>query len=92
LVFSIRTKPIAMTLFNVSFLENWKDKGYNYILIMPRDKYGVLRPLSYDKPVQKGYTIQIDELQFIPVEADYFLVKSKDAMHVIEKQGVRNFA
>jgi hypothetical protein len=68
-----------MISFNVSFVENWKEKGYSYILVLPREKYGVLRPLSHDKPVQKGYTIQIDELRFIQIGEDYFLVKRKDA-------------
>ena len=69
-----------MITFNISFVENWKEKGYNHILIVPREKYGVLRPLTYDKPVQKGYTIQIDELKFIHMDEEYFLVKQKDAM------------
>jgi hypothetical protein len=68
-----------MISFNVSFVENWKEKGYNYILVLPREKYGVLRPLPSDKNVQKGYTIQIDELRFIQIGEDYFLVKRKDA-------------
>jgi hypothetical protein len=68
-----------MITFNVSFVENWKENGYSYILVLPREKYGVLRPLAQDKPVQKGYTIQIEELKFIQIEADYFLVKKKDA-------------
>jgi hypothetical protein len=68
-----------MISFNVSFVENWKEKGYNYILVLPREKYGVLRPLPTDKNVQRGYTIQIDELKFIQIGDDYFLVKRKDA-------------
>jgi hypothetical protein len=68
-----------MTTFNISFVENWKDKGYNYILIVPREKYGVLRPLKAEKAVKRGYTIEIDELRFIHMEADYFVVKKKDA-------------
>ena len=73
-----------MITFNVSFVENWKEKGYSYILVLPREKYGVLRPLSSDKSVQKGYTIQIDELRFIQTEEDYFLVKQKDAYRFVE--------
>jgi hypothetical protein len=69
-----------MISFNVSFVENWKEKGYNYILVLPREKYGVLRPLPTDKNVQKGYTIQIDELKFIQIGEDYFVVKRKDAL------------
>jgi hypothetical protein len=68
-----------MTTFNISFVENWKENGYNYILILPRDKYGVLRPLTYEKSVLRGYTIGIDELRFIHIEKDYFIVKEKDA-------------
>ena len=68
-----------MTNFNISFVENWKTKGFSYILVVPRDKYGVLRPLTYEKPVMRGYTIQIDELKFINLKEEYFLVKQKDA-------------
>lgn len=77
-----------MTTFNISFVESWKDKGYNYILVLPRDKYGVLRPLTYEKSVQKGYTIQIDELRFIQMQEDYFVVKTKDA----RVNAISNFA
>jgi len=70
-----------MTNFNISFVENWKTKGFGYILVVPRDKYGVLRPLTHEKPVLRGYTIQIDELKFINLKEEYFLVKQKDASH-----------
>jgi hypothetical protein len=71
-----------MTTFNISFVENWKTKGFSYILVVPRDKYGVLRPLTHEKQVLKGYTIQIDELKFINLKEEYFLVKQKDAFHL----------
>jgi hypothetical protein len=77
-----------MTTFNITFAKNWKERGYSYVLILPRDKYGVLRPLTYEKNVQKGYTIQIDELRFIQMQEEYFLVKTKDAAHLREISGL----
>ena len=73
-----------MITFNSSFAENWKEKGYSHILIVPREKYGVLRPLAYDKPVQKGYTIEINELRLLHIDREYFYVKKKDALHPVQ--------
>jgi hypothetical protein len=81
-----------MITFNISFAENWKEKGFNHILIVPREKYGVLRPLTHDKPVLKGYTIQIDELKFIQMDEDYFLVKKKDAVLFEQTMNSRKLA
>jgi hypothetical protein len=81
-----------MITFNASFVENWREKGYKYIFILPRDKYGVLRPLADDKPVRKGYTIEIDELRFIHMEDDYFIVKQKDGLQFIGTRGYRRNA
>jgi hypothetical protein len=78
--------PTEMITFNASFVENWRDRGYRYILILPRDKYGVLRPLNEDRPVAKGYTIELDELRFIHMDDDYFLVKEKDGSGFFEPQ------
>ena len=75
-----------MITFHASFVENWRDRGYKFILILPRDKYGVLRPLNEDRPVGKGYTIELDELRFIHMDDDYFLVKEKDGSNFFEPQ------
>ena len=69
-----------MVVFNNSILENWKQSGYRYILILPRDKYGVLRPLYSDKNARKGYTIKISEIKLLQLTEEYFLAKEKDAM------------
>ncbi|HYF66940.1 MAG TPA: hypothetical protein VD884_02340 [Ohtaekwangia sp.] len=68
-----------MVVFNPSILQNWKQIGYRYILVLPRDKYGVLRPLVEDKPFKKGYTIEISEIDLLQMTEDYFLTKEKDA-------------
>ncbi len=68
-----------MTSFRSSTLSHWKALGYRYILVLPRDKYGVLRPLTDDRSVRKGYTIEISELSLIQMAEDYFLTKEKDA-------------
>jgi hypothetical protein len=68
-----------MVAFNTSILHKWKTEGYRFILVLPRDKYGVLRPLLADKPVKKGYTIEISEITLIQMAEDYFLTKEKDA-------------
>jgi hypothetical protein len=80
-----------MITFKISFVENWKDKGYNYVLIVPRQKYGVLRPLAKEKPIKKGYTIEIDELRLIHMEDDYFFVKKKDASHITSLSDTNHF-
>ena len=79
-----------MINFNITFAENWKQKGYQYILVLPRDKYVVMRPLKTDKNVHKGYTIQIHELKFLHADTgdDYFIVKKKDAQNALERQPV----
>jgi hypothetical protein len=69
-----------MVVFNTSILENWKQNGYQYILILPRDKYGVLRPLHTDKPAKRGYTIEISEIRLLQLADDYFLTMEKDAV------------
>jgi hypothetical protein len=68
-----------MVAFNASILQQWKSQGYRFILVLPRDKYGVLRPLRDDKSVSKGYTIDISEISLIQMAEDYFLTKEKDA-------------
>jgi predicted RNA-binding protein associated with RNAse of E/G family len=68
-----------MVAFNASILQQWKSLGYRFILVLPRDKYGVLRPLFEDKPVAKGYTIDISEMSLIQMAEDYFVTKEKDA-------------
>ena len=71
-----------MVVFNTSILEHWKQNGYRYILILPRDKYGVLRPLKNDINATKGYTIEISEIQLLQLADDYFITKEKDAIPV----------
>ena len=68
-----------MIAFSSSTLHLWKALGYRYILVLPRDKYGILRPLAYEKPVRKGYIIEISEMSLIQMAEDYFLTKEKDA-------------
>jgi hypothetical protein len=69
-----------MVVFSIDILESWKQSGYQYILILPRDKYGVLRPLHYDKPAKKGYTIEISEIRLLQLAEGYFLTMEKDAV------------
>lgn len=69
-----------MVVFNTSILENWKQNGYQYILILPRDKYGVLRPLHVDRPAKKAYTIEISEMRLLQMAEDYFITMEKDAV------------
>ena len=68
-----------MVTFNSSILSLWKAQGYRFILVLPRDKYGVLRPLLEDKPVKKGYTIEISEITLIQMAEDYFVTLEKHA-------------
>jgi hypothetical protein len=68
-----------MVAFKSSILETWIAQGYRFILVLPRDKYGVLRPLLCDRPVQRGYTIEISEITLIQMAEDYFITKEKDA-------------
>lgn len=67
-----------MVAFNTALIKTWKDLGYQFILVLPRDKYGVLRPLVEDKPVKRGYTIEINEITLLQMAEDYFLTKEKD--------------
>jgi hypothetical protein len=69
-----------MVAFNTSILQSWQSNGYRFILVLPRDKYGVLRPLRYDKPVKRGYTIELGEIALIQMAEDYFYTKEKDAL------------
>jgi hypothetical protein len=68
-----------MVAFKTSYLNKWRLFGYRFILVLPRDKYGVLRPLVEDKPVKKGYTIELSEINLIQMAEDYFITKEKDA-------------
>lgn len=67
-----------MVVFNNSFLENWKLSGFRYILVLPRDKYGVLRPLFTDKNVKRGYTLEMSEAKLLQIADDYFFTMEKD--------------
>jgi hypothetical protein len=67
-----------MVVFNNSFLENWKLNGFRYILVLPLDKYGVLRPLFTDKNVKRGYTLEMSEAKLLQIADDYFFTMEKD--------------
>ena len=69
-----------MVLFNSLILQHWKLSGYKFIYVLPRNKYGVLRPLAEDRSVRKGYTIEIGELPLLQISENYFLTKDKDAV------------
>lgn len=69
-----------MVAFHDSFIENWKVNGYRYILVLPFDKFGVLRPLTTDKNVTHGYTIEMSEVKLLQIAQDYFLTMEKDVM------------
>jgi len=70
-----------MVLFNNSILQNWKATGYKHVHFVPLKKFGVVQPLMEDKPIRKGYTISISELQLVEmstaVDSFYFLAKDK---------------
>jgi len=70
-----------MVVFNPLILQNWKLSGYKFIYVLPRNKYGVLRPLVEDRSVKRGYTIEITELPLLQISENYFFTKEKDAMH-----------
>ena len=70
-----------MVVFNPLILQNWKLSGYKFIYVLPRNKYGVLRPLSEDRSVKRGYTIEIGELPLLQISDNYFFTKEKDALH-----------
>ena len=74
-----------MVVFNNRYLEEWKSSGYRYILVLPRDKYGVLRPLTSDKNLKKGYTIEMSEVKLLQIAEDYFLTMEKD----VQFKGIR---
>jgi hypothetical protein len=67
-----------MVVFNNAFLENWKLSGFRYILVLPFDKYGVLRPLIDDKNVKRGYTLEMSEAKLLQIADDYFFTMEKD--------------
>ncbi len=67
-----------MIAFRTSFLDSWKTNGYRFILVLAREKYGVLRPLSHDKPLNKGFTIEISEIGLLQLTENYFLTMEKD--------------
>jgi hypothetical protein len=69
-----------MVVFRDSFIENWKLNGYRFILVLPLNKYGVLRPLTTDKDVTHGYTIEISEVKLLQIVDDYFLTMEKDVI------------
>jgi hypothetical protein len=70
----------SMVAFNTSILHHWKNHGFRFILVLPREKYGVLIPLINDRAdLKKGYTIEIGELSLIQMAEDYFFTKEKDA-------------
>jgi hypothetical protein len=76
-----------MTTFTPSLLPLWKNSGYRFIHVLPRDKYGVLRPLVEDRMVKFGYTIEITELSLLQITEDYFLTKDKDSLsYLLERQ------
>jgi hypothetical protein len=70
-----------MITFHASFIETWKTRGYRFILVLPREKYGILRPLAYDKPLNKGFTIQLSEIGLLQITDNYFFTMDKD-VHV----------
>jgi hypothetical protein len=79
-----------MVVFNNSFLENWKVSGFRYILVLPLDKYGVLRPLVDDKNVTRGYTLEMSEAKLLQIADDYFFTMEKDvykAANINRSQG-----
>jgi hypothetical protein len=69
-----------MVVFHDSFIENWKLNGYRFILVLPLNKYGVLRPLTTDKNVTHGYTIEMSEVKLLQIVDDYFLTMEKDVI------------
>jgi hypothetical protein len=77
MIFS-RYKPTDMVVYNSSYLEKWKLLGYKFILVLPLDKYGVLRPLMYEKDVNKGFTIRLCEVDLLQITEDYFFAMEKD--------------
>ena len=69
-----------MVLYRDSFLDHWKQRGFRFVLVMPREKYGILKPLYSDKPsLKKGFTIEISEINLLQISEDYFLTMDKDA-------------
>lgn len=69
-----------MVLYRDSFLDQWKQRGFRFVLVMPREKYGILKPLYSDKPsLKKGFTIEISEINLLQISEDYFLTMDKNA-------------
>lgn len=77
-----------MLAFQPSFLDKWRTSGFKFILVLPRDKYGVLRPLSQDKPLDKGFTIEIAEIGLLQIADNYFFIMEKDLqVHAVRQHG-----
>ena len=78
-----------MVLFNNLILQTWKSSGYKHVHFVPLKKFGVVQPLMEEKPIKKGYTISITELQLVDmsqaVDSFYFLAKDK---HVTRLQSI----
>ena len=75
-----------MVLYRDSFIDHWKQRGYRFVLVMPREKYGILKPLYFDKPaLRKGFTIEISEINLLQISEDYFLIMDKDAFKGINQ-------
>jgi hypothetical protein len=75
-----------MIAFTPSLLPYWKSLGYKFIHVLPRNKYGVLRPLLNDRTVKFGYTIEITELPLLQITDEYFFTKDRDALpYILEK-------
>jgi hypothetical protein len=69
-----------MVTFNPSVIDTWRTFGYNFIHVLPLAKYGVLRPLTRETEVRKGFIIQINEAGLLQLHNDYFLIKEKNAL------------
>ena len=78
-----------MILFKASLLETWKARGFQFILVLPREKYGVLRPLMHDKPLKKGFTIHMSEIGLLQITENYFYAMDKDVHVKVGWQSVR---
>ena len=60
-----------MVVFNYSYLDSWRSQGYKYILVLPLEKFGVLRPLANDRNLKKGYTLEMSEVNLLQIAEDY---------------------
>ena len=70
-----------MVTFNPSIIDAWRTFGYNFVHVLPLEKYGVLRPLTREREVRKGFIIQISEVGLLQLHDDYFLIKEKNALN-----------